>query len=134
MRRMIAVAVAALAVGGMAVSGGPARADNDGVVAAGFAGFALGVLFPFVNGYEYHQSGYWYVRDPRYLRYPVSYYKWYAPAGGYVYVGPNWEQWYHYREAVYAPPPYFTVPPRRYVYLPPVPDYYGGAGPFAGSR
>ncbi len=130
MKRILLAAAAALTI--VSATGAPntARAQNEGIVGAGLSGFALGVVFPFVNGYQFHPSGYWYVGDPRYFRYPVSYYKWYAPAQGYVYVGPNWRHWYQNREAVYAPQPYFVVPPKRYVYYPPVPYYYGsGYGP-----
>jgi len=126
MRRGVAFALAALALGaGLSAAPAGVQAQDGGVVRAGVAGFAVGMLFPFVTGYQYHPSGYWYVRDPRYARYPVSYYKWYAPAQGYIYVGPNWRLWRANRDAVYAAPPYFRVPPRRYVHYLPVPNYYG---------
>jgi len=138
-KRYIAAAVAALAIGGTGFAADPARADgtgyDTGAVAAGVAGFAVGTAFPFVNGYQYHPSGYWYVQDPRYARYPVSYYRWYAPAQGYIYVGPNWRTWNQHRDAVYAAPPYFVVPPKRYVHYPPVPYFYGpGYGVAAQGR
>ncbi|MEJ8574441.1 hypothetical protein [Microbaculum marinum] len=134
MKRILTTAVAVLAVGAAAGPVQTARADG-GVVAAGVAGLALGALFPFAYGYQYHPTGYWYVRDTSAYRYPVSYYRWYAPAGGYIYVGPNWRHWYQYRDAVYAPPPYFVVPPQRFVYYPPVPQYryYYGANQKAGG-
>jgi len=129
--RMLAAAV------GLALAFGhpPAAKAESGVAAAGFAGFALGALFPFAHGYQYHPTGHWYVRDTSGYRYPVAYYKWYPPAQGYIYVGPNWRTWYQNRDAVYAAPPYFVVPPKRYIYLPPVPHYgYGhDAAPKAGG-
>ncbi len=138
-KRYVAAALAALVIAGTGFWPDSARADADridtGVVAAGVAGFAVGTAFPFINGYQYHPSGYWYVQDPRYARYPVSYYRWYAPAQGYIYVGPNWRTWSEYRDAVYAPPPYFVVPPKRYVHYPPVPNFYGpGYGVAAQGR
>lgn len=128
MRRVLTAAVAGLAIGSVGLAGEPAWAEGDDIAAAGLAGFALGVAFPFVNGYDYHRSGYWYGRDRRHLRYPVAYYKWYGPAGGYVYVGPNWQQWYQNRTAVYAAPAYFVVPPKRFIYFPPVPQHFAPGG------
>lgn len=136
MNRILVTAAAALIAGGTGLASQPAKADGGAIVAAGLAGFALGALFPFAHGYQYHPTGYWYVRDTGAYRYPVSYYRWYAPARGYIYVGPNWRHWYQYRDAVYAPPPYFVVPPKRYIYYPPVPRYgagYYGVNPKGGG-
>ncbi len=120
---------AVIALGGIAAAPEPARADGGAVAAAailgGVAGFALGAAFPFNAGYAYSPTGYWYVNDPAHYRYPTAYYRWYAPAGGYVYVGPNWRYWYQNRQVVYAPTPYFVTPPRGYVYYPPIPYGYG---------
>ncbi|MCZ7596393.1 MAG: hypothetical protein M5U16_17095 [Hyphomicrobium sp.] len=90
----------------------------------GIAGFAIGTAFPFNANYAFSPTGYWYVNDPAHYRYPTAYYRWYPPAGGYIYVGPNWRYWYRNRNVVYAPTPYFVTPPRGYVYYPPIPYGY----------
>ena len=127
-RHVLMAAAAAGIAAALSPLSAPAKAET-GVAAAGFAGFALGALFPFAHGYQYHPTGHWYVRDTSGYRYPVAYYKWYPPAQGYIYVGPNWRYWYQNRNAVYAAPPYFVVPPKRYIYLPPVPHYGTGFYP-----
>lgn len=122
------LALATLAFGGAAVVPAPAGADGGAVAAAaiagGIAGFAIGAAFPFNANYAFSPTGYWYVNDPAHYRYPTAYYRWHPPAGGYIYVGPNWRYWYRNRNVVYAPTPYFVTPPRGYVYYPPIPYGY----------
>jgi hypothetical protein len=129
-----AQAAVALVGAALMIPSGPVRADGGAAVGAGIAGFVLGAAFPFVSGYAFHPTGYWYVTDPVNYRYPVSFYQWYAPAGGYIYVGPNWRTWYQYRDQPIPPPPYFAVPPKRFVYYPPVQYYYGPTQPSGGYR
>ncbi|MFN0263952.1 hypothetical protein ACKTEK_08760 [Tepidamorphus sp. 3E244] len=58
--------------------------------------YVVGTHFPFVSGYRYHPSGYWYVARRADCRYDARYYS-HRRGVGYVYVGPNHGYYRHHR-------------------------------------
>ena len=72
--------------------------------------YVVGTHFPYVSGYRYHPSGYWYSANLSGCRYPARYYR-YQHNVGYIYVGPNHGYYRHHRV-------------RNYEYRPRRHDYY----------
>ncbi|MCC0048816.1 MAG: hypothetical protein R3D43_09360 [Tepidamorphaceae bacterium] len=72
--------------------------------------YVVGTHFPYVSGYRYHPSGFWYSANLSGCRYPARYYR-YRHNVGYVYVGPNHGYYRHHRV-------------RHYEYRPRRHDYY----------
>ena len=101
------VQVAVLALGICMVSGSfaPAEAGKRHRSA-----YVVGTHFPFVSGYRYHPSGYWYVASRSHCRYPAHYYR-YRTGVGYVYYGPNHAYYRHHTVRHYQP-----YKPRRHEY------------------